>query len=148
RLQKLHRLLRIPGGWLSELDRVAREEMLRDERDVVAALAERRHAQREHLEPIIEVLAEATLRELILHVPVRRRDDAHVDALLLGRANGADLAFLQRAQELRLERERHLRHFVEEERAAVGDLEEALFLLVCAGKRSLLVAEELTLEEV
>ena len=61
---------------------------------------------------------------------------------------GADLPLLERAEELRLERERHLRHLVEEERPAVGDLEEPLLLLVRAGEAALLVPEELALEQV
>jgi hypothetical protein len=63
-------------------------------------------------------------------------------------ADGADLAFLQGAQELRLEVERHLAHLVEEERAAVGELEEALLVFGRAREAALLVSEELALEEV
>jgi hypothetical protein len=67
---------------------------------------------------------------------------------LLRRADGPDLPLLQHAEELALQGQRHLRHLVEEERAAVGDLEEPLLLLVRAGEAALLVAEELALEQV
>ena len=51
--------------------------------------------------------------------------DAHVDAVRLDRADAPDLALLQRAQQLRLQLERQLADLVEEQRAAVGGLEQA-----------------------
>ena len=122
--------------------------MLREERDVFAPLAERRDTQRKDLEAIVEVLAEVALGDVFLEVPVGRGDDPHVHPPLLGGAERANLAFLQHAQELRLEREGHLRHFVEKERAAVGNLEEALLVFVGAGEAALAMPEELALEEV
>ena len=86
-LEELHRLLREARRGLAELGRVALEEVLGEERDVLAALAQRRHADGEDLEAVVEVLAEAPLGDLLLEVAVRRRDDAHVDALLLRRAD-------------------------------------------------------------
>jgi hypothetical protein len=46
------------------------------------------------------------------------------------RPERADLALLQHAQDLRLQPEGHLADLVEEERAPVGELEEALLVLV------------------
>ena len=53
----------------------------------------------------------------------------------------------ERAQELDLEARRHLADLVEEERAAVGFLEQALLVRGRARERALDVAEELRLEE-
>jgi hypothetical protein len=52
-----------------------------------------------------------------------RRDDADVDVRALVRADPLDDAVLEHAQELRLERQRRVADLVEEERAAVGQLE-------------------------
>ena len=49
-----------------------------------------------------QVLAEAPRRDLGLEVAVGRGDDAHVDLDRLGRADAADLALLQHAQQLHL----------------------------------------------
>src|SRR4029079_12483173 len=54
---------------------------------------------------------------------------------------------LEHAEELRLELRRHLPDLVEEERAAVREVEEALLEVARVGERALLVAEEETLEE-
>ena len=104
---------------------------------------------REDLQAVVEVLAEAALRDLLLEVAVGRRDDAHVrPASPASRRSARISPSCSTRSSLRLQRERHLRHLVEEERAAVGDLEEALLVLVRAGEAALLVAEELALEQV
>ena len=57
-------------------------------------------------------------------------------------------AGLQHAQQLDLQLQRHLGDLVEEQRAAVRALEEALVLAVGAGEAALLVAEQLALDQV
>ena len=66
-----------------------------------------------------------------------------VDLSGLDVADALDLALLERAQELRLERHRHRRHLVDEERALVGGFEAADARVDGAGERALHVAEEL-----
>src|SRR5450755_1435310 len=55
--------------------------------------------------------------------------------------------FLQHAQQFGLHGERHIAHFIEEERAATGSLELAAALLRCARERASLVSEELALDQ-
>src|SRR4029079_3125681 len=78
-------------------------------------------------------------------IAVRRADDADVDLLLARRADRANRAFLQHAEQLRLERHRYLAHLVEKQRAAVGDLEQALLVAVGARERTALATEQLAL---
>ena len=63
-------------------------------------------------------------------------------------AEREDLARLQDAQELRLRLERHVADLVEEERPAVGELDEARLVAVGAAEGAAPVAEELALEQV
>ncbi len=79
---------------------------------------------------------------------MRRGHDAHVDALAPAAAQAADLAALQGAQQLGLQLEGQLPHLVEEERAALGLLEEARPRALGAGEGPALVAEQLALDEV
>ena len=58
-----------------------------------------------------------------------------------------DLAFLQHAQELALRRRRQIANLVEQERAAVGQLEPAETAAIRAGERAFFVTEQLTLEQ-
>ncbi len=62
-------------------------------------------------------------------------------------ADAGDRAGLEHPQELHLQLHRHLGDLVEEDRAAVGALEEALVLAVGAGEAAALVAEQLALDE-
>src|SRR5579872_3400937 len=65
-----------------------------------------------------------------------------------GSADALELPLLKNTQELRLQGRRELPDLVEEERAACGELDTPRFASHGAGERSLLVAEELTLEQV
>ena len=68
--------------------------------------------------------------------------------LQVGRAADApEGLLLEEAEQLGLERGRHLADLVEEDRAAVGLLEEAPLLLLGVGEGAALVAEELALEQ-
>ena len=77
-----------------------------------------------------------------------RADDADVDAgaLAVG-ADRLDLAGLEEAEQQRLHPQRHLADFVEEDRAAVGDLQQARPVAVGVGEAALDVAEQLGLEQ-
>ena len=87
------------------------------------ALAQRGQANRHDVEAVEEVLAERPAGDELLQIAVGRRDEAHVDADRLDAADALELALLQHAQELHLHLDRDLADLVEEERAAVGELE-------------------------
>ena len=80
---------------------------------------------RDDVEPVVEVLAEVARRDLLLEVAVGRGDQAHVDLDRLDAADALELALLERAQQLHLHLDRDLADLVEEQRAAVGQLEAA-----------------------
>ena len=80
---------------------------------------------RQHVEAEEEILAEAPLLDRRVEVAVGGGDDAHVERHLVVAADGPDAALLERAQQLRLERERQVADLVEEERAAVRLDEQA-----------------------
>ena len=123
-------------------------QVLDEQRDVLAAIAQRRERDREHVEPIVQVAAEAALAHFLGQIAVGRGDDAHVDVHRARAAQPLELSFLQHAQQLGLQLERQLADFVEEERAAVGELEAADLGRVRAGERAALAAEQLALDQV
>jgi hypothetical protein len=100
--------------------------VLRERGDVLAALAQRRQHEARHVQAVVEVLAERLVLDHLLELAVGGRDDAHVHLHRVVVAQAADLALLDGAQQLGLERRRGLGDLVEEERAAVGLLEQAL----------------------
>src|SRR5262245_44767089 len=122
-------------------------EVLDECRNVLAPLAERRHVDGHDVEPVVEVLTERALAHRAPEIHVRRRQDPHVDRHRADPAEPLDLALLQDAQELRLQVEAQGADLVEEQRAAVGELEAAELLGVRAGEGALLVAEQLRLDQ-
>ncbi|MDR8732335.1 hypothetical protein FEQ05_05728 [Burkholderia pseudomultivorans] len=122
--------------------------MAREQRNVVAALAQRRQAQPDHVEPVIQVLAKQPLPHARFEILVRRGDHAHVRAQRIVAADAIELPVRQHAQQARLQVERHVADFVEEQRAVLGLLEAALPRRLRAGERAALVAEQLGFEQV
>src|SRR4030095_15941830 len=76
-----------------------------------------------------------------------RAHQPNIDANRSGRSEPLEFLFLQDAQELRLQLQRNVADLVEEERAAVRQLEATEFLRDGAGERALLVPEQLAFEK-
>ena len=110
-------------------------------------LAERRELDREDVEPVVEVLAERLLADGLEQVAVGGGDDADVDLDRRRAADPLELALLEDAEQLGLGLRGQLADLVEEERAAVGQLEPAAAPGDRAGEGALLVAEQLALDE-
>ena len=127
--------------------RVLRQEVTGQQRDVLAALAQRRHRDLDRVQPEEEVLPEAARRDLRVEVGVGGRDDAHVGAPRARAADALELAGLEHAQQLGLQVQRDVGDLVEEQRAAVGQLEAADAVALGVGEGALDVAEQLALEQ-
>src|SRR5215471_8835640 len=100
---------------------------------------------REDVQPIVEVVAEALAVDHLQQVPVGRRDDAHVDFDRPRAAEALELLLLEHPQQFRLELESNLADFIEEESAAIRHLEPAHLLADRPREGAALVAEQLAL---
>ena len=86
-----------------------------------ARVAQRRQRDRQHVQPVEQVLAELSRAcTSSSQVPVGRRDHADVDADVGRAADALERLLLEKAQQLGLQRRHHLADLVEEHRAAVG----------------------------
>src|SRR6266481_1326019 len=132
---------------LPVLRRVPADEMFRQQRDVLDAVAQRREDHLDHVEAVVEVLAELPLPHPAGKVLVGGGHHAAVHLDRAGPAQALDLAVLQEPEQLHLHRGSELAHLVEEEGAALGALDAAFLPLDGAGERSALVAEQLGLED-
>ncbi len=90
-----------------------------------AALAQRRIENRKHVEAVVQVAPELLVGDHLGEIAVGRRDEPDVDADGAVAAQPLELLFLQHAQEFRLQLERDVADLVEEQRAAVRQLEPA-----------------------
>ena len=119
-----------------------------DERgNVVAAVPQGRHPDRDDAQPEVEVLAEGALLDLLLEILVGRGDDPDVHLDRPRRSEPLDLPLLEHAQHLGLRLRAHVADLVEEDRSLVRLLELADLLFGGASERALLVAEELGLDQ-
>src|SRR5215467_1862679 len=101
----------------------------------------------DHGEAVVQILAEAAAAQRLLQALVARRHHPHVDGDDAAPTHPLDLALLQEAQQLHLERQAHLRDLVQEQGAAVGHLHLALALGMGAREGALLVTEQLALQQ-
>src|SRR6266852_1181134 len=99
------------------------EEVRREQGHVTAALAQRRQHQRHHVEAVEQVAPEGALLDLRLEVLVGRGDQPEVHRFGLAPTHRLDRALLQHAEQLALQRERHLADLVQEDGPAVRRLE-------------------------
>src|SRR3990172_727463 len=142
-LEPLQRAGREPAGWMMLL----LQEEPSERQDVLASLTQRRDEQREHPQAVVEILAELQPGDAGSQVLVGRTEDAHIHGEGARVADAADLATLEDTKELRLQRERHLADFIEEQRTAVHRFEQPVLGGRRVGERPLEMAEELRLEQ-
>ncbi len=119
------------------------EEALGQGGDVAGPLAQGREVDGEHAEPVEEVLAEPPLGHSPAQVRVGGGHEAHIHLPGLLGAEGIDLLLLDGPQQLGLEVQGQVADLVQEEGAAVRQLEPAFTGRCRAAEGALHVAEEL-----
>ena len=144
------RLLRVagdPGRGTAQLGADLLEECSREGQDVLRALAQRRDPDLEDGEPVVEIFAERAACHGRSQVAVGSGDDADVGLQGPRPAEPLELALLEDAKELGLDRRARLADLVEEENAPLCQIDPARLGRVGPGERPLLVTEKLGLEQ-
>src|SRR5258707_11465945 len=118
----------------AEVTGVFAEKVLDQHRNVLAAFAQGRELEADHVEAVEEVFAKRPFANHRFQIAVRGGDDAHIHRNSLPAANALESLLLEHAQEFYLRAGRQVADFVEEERTLVGLLEAANAPLVRAGE--------------
>src|SRR5689334_18056510 len=121
--------------------------MVYQQGNIFHAVAQRRQAYADDVQPIIQVFAELTFFDQLFQVHVGSSNDADVDLDFLHSTQMHELAVLEHAQDLGLRIESHGADLIQEERAFVGNFEQALFGGDGAGECTFYMAEEGRFEE-
>src|SRR5258708_6515114 len=145
---ELHRRLRELPERLGVFLAIPFHEMRQQQGYIFAAVAERRNLKVDHVQAVVQILAEAALAHESKEVDVGSGYDAHVDFELLGAAETHEFALLNHAQKLGLRFGADGSDFIEENSALIGDFEEALLGSNGAGECALHMAKELGLQEI
>src|SRR5690606_21889232 len=124
------------------------DEVVRQQRHILDALAQRRGGKLEDIQPIEEILPQQAILHRIGGHPARRRAKPDNELHFLVAADPAHHPILKDAEELRLQREGHLRDLVEEERTPMRELETTRARRHSPGEGAALVTEELTFDEI
>ncbi len=109
--------------------------------------AQRRQRNRQDVQTVEEIFAEASRPHLLLEVPVGGGNDADIDPQIRRAADALERLLLEEPEHLRLQSGCHLADLVQKDRPAVGRLEKAALLSVRAGERAALMTEELAFEQ-
>ena len=143
------KLERAPGKrdlLLPETPAVQPNEVLCQHRDVLVALAQWRDGELHHAQTVVEVLPELSLRHHRLEVAIGGGDQPDVHPHALPTAHPLHLPVLHHPEQLGLQHGCEVGDLVEEQRAAVRELEPSR---ACRhpGRHSTLDAEQLGLEQ-
>ena len=99
------------------------------------------------IQPVIEVLPEIALGDFLLKILVGRSYHPDIHLNIFVAADPRELLFLKHPEHLSLCRQTHVAHLVQQQRASVSLFELALVLLDCGSEGTLLVPEQLALDE-
>ena len=88
--------------------------------NVFHTLAQGGQRDREHIQAVVQVFAKLFIGHGLQQIFVGGRNDPHVDLALAGISHRLDDSLLQRAQNLGLQRQRHVTDLIEKQRAFVG----------------------------
>jgi len=118
-----------------------------EQRDVARPIAQRRGAELEHGEAVVEILSKSALFDPGAKVLVGGRDDSHVHGFFDLAADRANATVLENAQKLGLHARRHVADLVQKKGPAVGEPEKSGTIPGDSGIRPTNGAEELALEQ-
>src|SRR4029079_14842517 len=149
------RLLPQPfGRVLAQLEAVAAidlphrlEEPRREDRDVVTAIAKWGQHERDQVDAIQQILTELAAPPYPAQGAVGRRDPPDVSGPALARPEDFEAPVLQHAQQLHLRGVIEIANFVQEQGAAVGQLDAPLAILSRVSEGPAHMAEHLAFEE-
>ncbi len=127
--------------------RVAIEEAVHQLRNIGSALAQAGKMDRYDVQAKIKVLAKCSRAISRFEFAVRRRDDANIHGNFVVASHGPNFLLLQNAQQLRLQLERQLANFVQENRSAIRGLKKSSLGLQCAGECALLMTKKLAFHQ-
>ena len=107
----------------------------------------RRHVDVEDVEPVIKIAAQFAGGDRIVRNLIGGGEHAHIDRSFHFAAQTPQLVVFEHAQQLGLRAHRHFADFVEQDRAAFGQLEAAGAPFESSGEGALFVAEDFAFDQ-
>src|ERR1700722_15819650 len=127
--------------------RIFLREIPHQQRNIFRAFAQWRDPNGKNIQAVIEVAAKLALGNHLFQVAICRSNKPDIHFHRPAIAQALELALLKCSQKLRLQLGRYISHFIQEERALVGQFQSADFLRDRAGERSLLMPKKFALQQ-
>ena len=115
---------------------------------VIQALTKRRNPQANHIESVIQILAEVALSDALLKVLVRCGDHPHLYLNRAVSANAVEATLAEHPKQPGLQIERHVTNFVKKQGTAVRLLKTTAPHGLRTGKCTPFMAKELRLKQI
>src|SRR5208337_3018652 len=125
----------------------ALDEMMYQQRDVLAPFAQCGNPNRKDIQPVKKIGTEFLLLNQSIQIPIGGGNQTRVRREGLRTSQPFELALLQDAQQLGLELKRNLANLIQEYGSPIGQLKAADPLRDGAGEGAALMSEELTLQQ-
>ena len=122
--------------------------MARQLRQVSQPLSQGGHANLQDIQPVVEIFAKPAILDCLLQVDMGGGKNPDIDGDRPTAPDALDVLFLKKAQQIRLQLQRQIADFIQQQRSAVGSLDSPHLALMGPGEGALLVAEQLRLDEV
>src|SRR6266478_10069877 len=107
---------------LSCFTRIAIDEVLNQQGNVFLPFTQRRHFDRENVEPVKEVTPECARSDGRLQIAIRGRNHSNISPNGCSSTDTLEFMFLQNTQQSNLSLGRKLSDFIQEDRASFGQL--------------------------
>src|SRR4029077_16655510 len=122
-------------------------EIADQERNVFSAVTQGRDADREHVQAVEQVAAEFAAGDHLFQIAVGCCDQPGVYPPRLRAAETFEFLLLQRAQQLRLDIDWDIAHFVQEQRALIGQFHAPDFLTDRTGESAFFMTKQFAFEQ-
>ena len=100
------------------------DKMLREQRNVAVALAQRRHFDSNNRQPVPKILTKFPVLNELMQIPVGSRDHAHIDLSGSRRADRTYLPLLKKSQKLQLKALVNFADLIQEDRSVIRRLKD------------------------
>src|SRR6202790_511208 len=127
--------------------RIFLNEVAHERGNVVLAFPQRRHDERKHAKSVIQITAKCAGRDHGVQIAIGGGHQANIHSNRTHTPQPFKLLFLKYTQKLRMQFERDIPDFVEENRTAMRELESPGALRDRSGKGAALVAKQLRLQQ-
>src|ERR1700687_3301224 len=121
--------------------------MTHQQRNVLRTLSQRRNINRENVQPVVEVAAKLLLLDHFFQAVVSGGDNSDVHSSGHSATQSFEFALLQDPQEPRLQFQRDIPNFIQEQRSVIRQLKPADLLRDRTREGSALVTKKLALEQ-